>query len=257
MDGRSRRHRSRIIRKGSISLKKFLTAMLILFVAICAGCGEKITYKHVNYDEARKVLADNPEAIILDVRTPEEFGEKHIPHAKLLPLEELQAGNFASLPDKNQTILIYCWEGRLAEDSAKILVDNGYKNVYEMGGIADWKGKLEGTETNVGYKRISQEEAMKILAEDPNAKLLDCRFPKDYEMKHIPNAIHFPLEAAVADNFEKIPNKDDILITYCGDGNRGGLTAKVLVEKGYKNVYTMGGIIDWTGPVEGTEVDNQ
>lgn len=96
---------------------------------------------------------------------------------------------------------------------------------------------------------------MKILTEDPNAKLLDCRFPKDYELRHIPNAIHYPLEAAVADNFEKIPNKDDVLITYCGDGNRGGLTAKVLMEKGYTNVYTMGGIIDWTGPVEGTDVE--
>ena len=107
----------------------------------------------------------------------------------------------------------------------------------------------------VEVRKISQEEAMKMLAEDPNAKLLDCRFPKDYEMRHIPNAIHFPLEAAVADNFEKIPDKNAILITYCGDGNRGGLTAKVLMEKGYTNVYTMGGIIDWTGPVEGTAVE--
>ena len=108
----------------------------------------------------------------------------------------------------------------------------------------------------VEVRKISQEEAMKMLAEDPNAKLLDCRFPKDYEMRHIPNAIHFPLEAAVADNFEKIPDKNAILITYCGDGNRGGLTAKVLMEKGYTNVYTMGGIIDWTGPVEGTAVED-
>ena len=111
-----------------------------------------------------------------------------------------------------------------------------------------------GKQKPVEVRRISQEEAMKILTEDPNAKLLDCRFPKDYELRHIPNAIHYPLEAAVADNFEKIPNKDDVLITYCGDGNRGNLTAKVLIEKGYTNVYTMGGIIDWTGPVEGTNV---
>ena len=109
----------------------------------------------------------------------------------------------------------------------------------------------------VEVRKISQEEAMKMLAKDPNAKLLDCRFPKDYEMRHIPNAIHFPLEAAVADNFEKIPDKNAILITYCGDGNRGGLTAKVLMEKGYTNVYTMGGIIDWTGPVEGTAVEGE
>ena len=109
----------------------------------------------------------------------------------------------------------------------------------------------------VEVRRISQEEAMKILAEDPNSKLLDCRFPKDYELRHIPNAIHYQLEAAVADNFEKIPDKNATLITYCGDGNRGNLTAKVLIEKGYTNVYTMGGIIDWTGPVEGTAVEDE
>ena len=107
----------------------------------------------------------------------------------------------------------------------------------------------------IEIRQLPQDKAMEMLAADPNAKLLDCRFPVDYEKRHIPNAIHFPLEAAVADNFEKIPNKDDLLITYCGDGNRGRLTAKVLIEKGYTNVYTMGGIIDWTGEVEGTEVD--
>ena len=236
-------------------MKKILSVALSLFFIICAGCGDKVTFKHVTFDEARQVLAANPDGIILDVRPVEEFEKKHIPHAKSIPIEELRAKNFSALPDKNQTILIYCWMGKLAEDAAKILVDNGYKNVYEMGGLSDWTGKFEGTEVG-SYKRISQEEAMKILAEDPNAKLLDCRFQKDYEMRHIPDAIHYPLEAAVADNFEKIPNKDDILITYCGDGNRGGLTAKVLVEKGYKNVYTMGGIIDWKGEVEGTEVNS-
>ncbi len=235
-------------------MKKFFLTLCAATLLI-AGCGEKITYKHVDYDEARQVLAENPDTIILDVRSAEEFEEKHVPNAKFLALEELQEKNFTSLPDKNQSILIYCWTGKRAQEAAKILVDNGYKNIYEMDRLSDWTGKLEGTEINAGYKKISQEEAMKLLAENPNAKLLDCRFPKDYEMRHIPNAIHFPLEAAVGDNFEKIPNKDDILITYCGDGNRGNLTAKVLAEKGYKNVYTMGGIIDWKGEVEGTDVN--
>ena len=231
--------------------------LIILSTILIGGCGEKINYKHVTFDEARQVLAGNPDAIILDVRTVDEYEKKHIPHAVNIPLEDLREGKFSKLPDKDATILTYCWTGRRAQDSAQILVDKGYKNVYEMGGLVDWTGKLEGTEVDVAYKQISQEEAMKILAEDPNAKLLDCRFPKDYELRHIPNAIHYPLEAAVADNFEKIPDKDAPLITYCGDGNRGRLTAKVLVEKGYKNVYTMGGIIDWTGPVEGTEVEAQ
>ena len=234
-------------------MKKIFAFLMIFIVALCAGCGgEKIIpYKSLPQSEAVRVMAEKPDAIVLDVRTVDEYEKKHIPNAKSVPLEEFQNGNFSSLPDKNATILIYCWTGRRAQDAAQILVDKGYKNVYEFGGMVDWTGPVEGTEL---YKTITQEEAMEILATDPNAKLLDCRFPKDYEMRHIPGAIHYPLEAAVADNFEKIPDKNAPLITYCGDGNRGRLTAKTLVEKGYKNVYTMGGIIDWTGPVEGTEV---
>lgn len=235
-------------------MKKILFALMILVVALCVGCGG-LTYKHLTHEEAQKMIEEKPDAIILDVRTQEEYDKKHIPNAVLLPIEDLKNGNFSKLPDKNATILVYCWTGRRAEDAAVILADNNYKNVYEFGGIVDWSGKLEGSEI-VTVKRISQDEAMKILAEDPNAKLLDCRFPKDYELRHIPGAINFPLEFAVAENFEKIPDKSAPLITYCGDGNRGGLTAKVLIERGYTNIYTMGGIIDWKGPVEGTAVEN-
>ena len=234
-------------------MKKFFSALTICSMIFFTGCGSEqhASYKSLPQNQVAKMMVENPDAILLDVRTVDEFEKKHLPKAKSVPLEEFQDGNFSSLPDKNATILIYCWTGRRAQDAAQILVDKGYKNVYELGGMVDWTGPVEGTEL---YKTITQEEAVEMLAADPNAKLLDCRFPKDYEARHIVGAIHFPLEAAVAENFEKIPDKDATLITYCGDGNRGRLTAKTLVEKGYKNVYTMGGIIDWKGPVEGTEV---
>lgn len=227
---------------------------VIVFAAILmAGCGTNAP-KHLSQDEAQKIIASNPNALIVDVRTQEEYEKKHIPNALLVPIDDLKAGDFSKLPDKDATILTYCWTGRRAEDAATLLVDKGYKNVSDIGGLIDWTGEAEGTEMAT-YKQISQEEAVKMLEADPNAKLLDCRFPKDYEMRHIPGAIHFPLEAAVAENFEKIPDKNATLITYCGDGNRGRLTAKVLVENGYTNVYTMGGIQTWTGPVEGTDVN--
>lgn len=235
-------------------MKKLLTALMIFVCALSlVGCGGGGTFKHISQSEAKQMIAENPDAIILDVRTLDEFEKKHIPNAICIPIEDLRKGDFAKIPDKNSTIMIYCWTGRRAEDSAQLLADKGYKNIYEFGGLADWTSELEGTEV-VTYKQISQDDAMKLLASDPNAKLLDCRFPKDYEARHIVGAIHFPLEAAVAENFEKIPDKNAPLITYCGDGNRGRLTAKVLIERGYTNVYTMGGIIDWKGEVEGTDV---
>ena len=233
----------------------YAIALIILTLALFTGCGEKINYKHVTQDEAKAVLAKNPDTIILDVRTSEEYEKKHIPKAILLPLEDLRNGDFKKLPDKNATILTYCWTGRRAQDAAQILVDKGYKNVYEMGGIVDWTGALEGIEVNQGYKVISQDEAREILKANPNAILADTRFPKDYEQRHIVGAVFVPLEAVIAENFENIPDKDAPIIAYCGDGNRARKTAKALGEKGYKNVYTMGGIIDWTGPVEGTAVN--
>ena len=234
-----------------ITRLKVLMILSLMILSLATGCGGGVEPKHITQDEAKKIIASNPNAIILDVRTQEEYDKKHIPNALLVPIDDLKANDFSKLPDKDATILVYCWTGRRAEDSAKILADKGYKNVSDFGGLIDWTGEVE----EATYTQITQEEAVKMLAEDPNAKLLDCRFPKDYEMRHIIGAIHFPLEAAVAENFEKIPDKDAPLITYCGDGNRGRLTAKVLVEKGYTHVYTMGGIIDWKGEVEGTEVN--
>lgn len=231
-----------------------------LSIALCAllftGCGDSVTYKHLTHDEARQLLAKNPDAIILDVRTPEEYEKKHIPNAVLLPLDEIRKGNFKALPDKNQIILTYCWTGRRAQDAAQLLIDNGYKNVYEFGGLIDWTGKLEGSEIDTGYKHISQDDAREMLASDPAAILIDTRFPKDYEKRHIVGAVFVPLEAVIADNLPELPDKNAPIIAYCGDGNRARKTAKALVEKGYTNVYEMGGIIDWTGPVEGTDVES-
>ncbi len=230
-------------------MKKFLTAVLmILIVAVCTGCSEQqATYKSITQAEAVKMMSDKPDALVLDVRTTDEYEKKHIPNAKSVPLEEFQNGNFASVPDKNQTILIYCWTGRRAQDAAQILADKGYKNVYEFGGMVDWTGPVTGAQL---YKHISQDEARDMLAADPNAKLVDCRFPKDFEARHIVGAVFVPKEAVMAEDFSQIPDKDATIICYCGDGNRARQTAQLLVEKGYKNVYEMGGIIEWTGDVD-------
>ena len=228
----------------------------VVFAAIfIAGCGGNEP-KHLTQDEAQKIIASNPNAIILDVRTQEEFDKKHIPNALLVPIDDLKAGDFSKLPDKDATILVYCWTGRRAEDAAKILADKGYKNVSDFGGLVDWTGAAEGTEMQT-FKHISQDEAREMLATNPDAILIDCRFPKDYELKHITGAVFVPKEAVMAEDFSKIPDKDATLILYCGDGNRARQTATLLVEKGYTNVYEMGGIKTWTGEVEGTEVNEQ
>lgn len=119
-------------------------ALIIFAAAIFTGCGVSNAPKHLSGDEAAKIMATEKNFLIVDVRTQEEYDKRHIPNAILVPIEEIRADRLDALPDKNRKLLLYCWTGRRAEDAAKILVDKGYKNVYEFGGLVDWTGVTEG-----------------------------------------------------------------------------------------------------------------
>ena len=79
--------------------------------------------------------------IILDVRTPQEFSDKHIPGAINIPNEEIGTEEISGLPDKDQLILVYCRSGNRSKQAAKKLAALGYTNVVEFGGIIDWPGE--------------------------------------------------------------------------------------------------------------------
>lgn len=125
-------------------MKKIL--LLLIFTLMLSGCGVANSYQHLTPSEAAEIIQKDKSALILDVRTLEEYEKKHIPNSVLLPLDEIKKKNFSSLKDKDQKILIYCWTGRRAENAAAILVENGYTNVYEFGGLVEWTGALEGNE---------------------------------------------------------------------------------------------------------------
>lgn len=124
-------------------MKQFLLPIIFICM-IVAGCSN--TYTHIEPEDSERFMAENPDALIVDVRTVTEYNRKHIPKAVLVPIDEIRAGNFSALPDKDRKILLYCWTGRRAEDAANILVEHGYKNIYEIGGLINWLGEIEGTE---------------------------------------------------------------------------------------------------------------
>ena len=86
----------------------FLAALLLVG---CAAPAEEITYRQVNMDEAITMMEEESGYIILDVRTPEEFAEKHIPGALNIPNETIGTEEIPELPDKDQLILVYCRSG--------------------------------------------------------------------------------------------------------------------------------------------------
>lgn len=123
-----------------------LLALGVLLLALCAGCGKG--YRHISHEEAARIMNSGQDCLVVDVRTQEEYEKKHIPGAVLVPIEDIREKKLEALPDKNRTLLLYCWTGRRAEDSAKLLSEYGYRNVLEFGGLADWTGKTESGNTS-------------------------------------------------------------------------------------------------------------
>ncbi|HAA08226.1 MAG TPA: hypothetical protein DCD98_00495 [Syntrophomonas sp.] len=100
----------------------------------------KNSYTKITPQEAQAMI--DGDVIILDVRTPAEFAEGHIPDALLLPNTEIKQRAEELLPDKEQTILVYCRSGRRSAQAAQELAELGYTNVYDFGGILDWTGEV-------------------------------------------------------------------------------------------------------------------
>ena len=102
-----------------------------------------MSYTQISMEEAVAMIATEENYIILDVRTTEEFAEKHIPNAINIPNETIGSEELAELPDKNQLILVYCRSGNRSKQASEKLVALGYTNIYEFGGINNWTGELE------------------------------------------------------------------------------------------------------------------
>ena len=121
-------------------LLPFLLSLLLL-----AGCAAPVeqdaSYRQLGMDEAIAMMEEENDYIILDVRTPEEFAEKHIPDAINIPNETIGTEEIPELPDKEQLILVYCRSGNRSKQASEKLVSLGYTNIVEFGGINDWPGE--------------------------------------------------------------------------------------------------------------------
>lgn len=100
-------------------------------------------YVSITMEEAKNVFETQGDYIILDVRREDEFAEGHIPGAINVPNEGIQDTEPSELPDKNQTIYVYCRSGNRSKQAASKLVAMGYTNIIEFGGIMDWIGEIE------------------------------------------------------------------------------------------------------------------
>ncbi len=146
-----------------MNMKKFFLLMTAIFIILTVNSCKKdpepdipaatteVTaaettindYIQISAEEAKQVMQEQKDYIILDVRTLEEYNSGHIPGALLVPNEIIGVEELTMLPDKDQLILVYCRSGNRSKQASQKLVDLGYTNIYEFGGIIDWPYETE------------------------------------------------------------------------------------------------------------------
>lgn len=122
-----------------------LAVALIITVYImknknCESAGtQKVSQSYVKLAPvvAKASLENDKSIILLDVRTEQEYNEKHLPGSLLIPDFELAQRAEKELPDKDAVIFIYCRSGNRSRTSAIKLLEMGYTQVYDIGGIND------------------------------------------------------------------------------------------------------------------------
>ena len=131
-----------------------LFALLAASLALLSGCAlskakadkakdmtDKAEEHQISTEEAYEMMSAQ-EVVVVDVRTREEYDGGHIENAVLVPNESIGSEMPEALPYKEATLLIYCRSGRRSKQAAEKLLELGYQNVYDFGGVIDWPYEL-------------------------------------------------------------------------------------------------------------------
>mgnify|MGYP003321315198 CR=1 FL=1 len=123
---------------------------MVLLICGCSGKieteqeTEKNMYIQITASEAKKMMDEQEEIFILDVREQSEYNEGHVPGAVLLPVGTISEETAAAvIENKDTVVLVYCRSGNRSKTAAQALADLGYTQVYEFGGIRDWPYEVE------------------------------------------------------------------------------------------------------------------
>ena len=98
-------------------------------------------FKQADINQGVKEYTATPGAVLLDVRTSEEYRGGHIPGSKNVPLQAIDKAT--SVAENKDTVLcVYCYSGARSRQAAGLLQRMGYRNVNNIGGIAAYAGKV-------------------------------------------------------------------------------------------------------------------
>ena len=121
-------------------LRRTLGTALLAVLLILPACGDTATFELLAATESQELLAAPPAGLtVLDVRTPDEFGEGHIAGATNLDFYEPQFAGWLDELDKDAPYFVYCRSGNRSVQTIEMMKDLGFAEVYELdGGIVSW-----------------------------------------------------------------------------------------------------------------------
>ena len=99
-------------------------------------------FKQNDINQGVKDYHNIPGAVLLDVRTPQEYREGHIPGSKNLPLQTIDKVD-SIVENKDTVLYVYCHSGARSRQATNFLQHLGYTNVHNIGGITAYSGKVE------------------------------------------------------------------------------------------------------------------
>lgn len=122
-------------------MKKVL--YILATIVMMAACSQKIGYNSVNAVKFASIIQKTSNIQIVDVRTPQEYSEGHLPGAVNIDVNGANFEEQINKLNKNVPVAVYCRSGRRSKLAADQLVNSGYTVTELDGGIISWQGEIE------------------------------------------------------------------------------------------------------------------
>jgi glyoxylase-like metal-dependent hydrolase (beta-lactamase superfamily II)/rhodanese-related sulfurtransferase len=184
-----------------------------------------------------EVIVEETQALVLDTRDPQVFGQGFIPGSINIGIN----GQFAPwvgalITDLKQPIIVVCDEGK-EEETIMRLARVGYDNTvgYLDEGIAGWK--KAGKEPDTINSISAAEFASRYTGN--NLKVLDVRRPNEYSTEHVVNAENKPLD--FINDWTGDLNRDETHYVHCAGGYRSMITTSILKSRGFEKLVEVAG----------------
>ena len=99
-------------------------------------------FKHTDINQGVAQFQQASNAMLVDVRTPEEYRDGHIPGSINVPLQQIEDIDL-EVSDMSTPLFVYCRSGARSRQATAMLQEKGYAEVHNIGGILNYKGKVE------------------------------------------------------------------------------------------------------------------